>query len=72
MAKSRIHHVEITHASEGKDLIVTWDGFKGRHSYLLASDIDDLDCLITEVSQAVYNYKQKHIIFKHVAKKHEV
>ena len=62
------HKVEITHASGGEDLIVTWNGFGGRHDYIMAENIDDLDLLATELSQAVYNYKRKRIIFKHIKK----
>lgn len=68
MAIIKEHKVEITHASGDKDLIVTWNGFKCRHDYIVAENIDDLDLLVTELSQAVYNYRRKTQIYRHVKK----
>lgn len=58
------HKVRIQKVPECNQLIVFWDGFKGRHDYLLAEDLEYLDILVTELSQAVYNYKRKKILFK--------
>lgn len=56
------HHVSITPINDSKELYVYWKGHKDRHGYLIAKDIEDLDILVTEMSQAVNNYKRKKVL----------
>ena len=68
MATPRIkkfrHNVGIQTLSD-RSLMVSWDGYKGRHDYLMAQNLEDLDILVTEILQALHNYKRKVLIYKH-------
>ena len=60
------HKVRILSPTSKGEYIVQWDGYEGRHDYLMAESLEDLDILITELSQAIYNYKRKKLIYKNV------
>lgn len=59
------HKVDISPISDKGGIYVSWKGFKDRHDYIVAEDLEDLDILITELSQAVYNYKRKQLMHRH-------
>lgn len=63
MAESRVekydHHVNLSMTGEEKELYVSWNGFRGRHGYFMAESVEDLDILLTEMCQALNNYKIK-------------
>lgn len=46
----------------GNYIYIGWDGFNNRHDYMMVRDFRDLDILLTEITQAVQNYKHKHIV----------
>jgi hypothetical protein len=56
------HNVSITPISDTNELYVYWKGHKERHGYLIAANIEDLDILITEMGQALNNYRRKKIL----------
>ena len=62
------HKVEIMPLSEGKSLMVNWQGFQGRHDYFMAESLEDLDILVTELSQAMHNFKRKQLIYRFARK----
>ena len=66
MKESRVakfnHNVSINRIYDSKELYVYWKGHKNRHGYLIAADIEDLDILITEMGQALNNFKRKEIL----------
>ena len=62
--KRASHNVEITPLTSSDSLMVQWNGFRNRHDYIFAKNLDDLDFLVTELSQAVYNYKRKTVIYR--------
>ena len=55
-----VHNVKLH--PMGNYIYIGWDGFNGRHDYMMVKDFDDLDLLITELVQAMQNYKLKQII----------
>ena len=55
-----IHNVKLH--PMGNYIYIEWDGFNGRHDYMMVKDFDDLDLLTTEIIQAMRNYKLKHVI----------
>ena len=55
-----VHNVKLH--PMGNYIYIGWDGFNGRHDYLMVKDFDDLDLLITELVQAMQNYKLKQTI----------
>lgn len=56
------HKVEVRTLPDGS-LIADWNGYKGRHDYIIAESLEDLDILVTELTQAVNNYKRKKLIY---------
>ena len=56
------HQVTINSTGKENELYVYWKGYKDRHCYLMAESIEDLDILITELNQALNNYRRKKIM----------
>jgi len=54
-----VHNVKL-HPTDNC-IYIDWDGFDGRHDYMVARDFDDLDLLTTELIQAVQNYKIRQL-----------
>ena len=50
------HRVSIGEANN--HLVVEWKNFFGQYNQLIAEDIEDLDILIVELAQAIYNYRE--------------
>lgn len=56
------HKVKITLMSNNTSLFVEWQGLKGRHDYIIAENLLDLDILISELEMAKNNFVRKKII----------
>lgn len=66
MKQSRVEHydhqVSICPTGNDKELYVSWKGHQDRHCYLMAESLEDLDILVTEMGQALNNYRRKKLL----------